>query len=159
MALRSGEVCYVRPARKRARVFTASDVKRIAKYAHEDGADPYEIIAGVVVFLGFGTLLCKVAQIVQDVLSVTKALIKIGGILALAKIADMLINALSNKLLKKVPVIKKLSILLIVLLTSFKDLFSSLDRLLSNADTADEVSGVLNELCRRTTQLIVNQFE
>jgi hypothetical protein len=60
-----GKVCFIRPARKKPRVYTERDVGRIVAYARNDGANDVLLIAYILQSFGLRTLQCTVFKILD----------------------------------------------------------------------------------------------
>jgi hypothetical protein len=95
-------VCINRPNRSKARVFTARDVGRIARYAQEDGAIDVEILARVLVNLNYHEEFCLMV-------GAMKGLLVLRNRATEAEVSDDLVKALKKvlALLTLLPFLKR----------------------------------------------------
>lgn len=156
--LKTGRVCFYRPKRKRVRVFTSADVKRITKYAIDDGADPRDLLVGVASAAGLGYLLCASSKAVNSALTIASLLTKIGGALAVTKIIEFLLSLVTSGLIKKLPLLRRYAAVILLIagtaegiLKATKDLFDSAEIITSSAEA-------INDLCERGKALAVDSL-
>lgn len=142
-------VCYNRPNRTKARPFTARDVARIAKYAVDDGAEVRDLIVKVAKALGLAFVLCILARALNAVLVIARLFAKIGGAAAVASLIERLIGLLSGGLIRKIPRINAITILLVILLESFKEVVDAIAVMVDDISVIESASEFLNDLCDR----------
>jgi len=147
MALPSGKVCFYRPRRTRVRVYTEKDVGRIARYAVDGGANPIRIIAYALIAAGLGIVFCKIAKHFTAIRVITRAIIKITGILAISKILEILINLLSLGLIKKIPRFNVISIAIIAIIAFFNDILVAAKQLIDDTEAVDESVSFIESIC------------
>lgn len=150
---RTGFVCFYRPRRKRARVFTAKDVQRIAKYAQSDGAHPLEILAGVGFALGLGWVFCLAARSIDNALTIGSAIAKIGGILALGRIADFILTVLSGGLFKRLALTTRIGLLFVLAVVSLQGILHAGRQILGDMDFLKSASDTIHDVCHRVREL------
>lgn len=95
-----------RPNRTRIRHFNEKDLKRIAKAAVEDGADPIKILAGVFVATGFGVLVCKVNRALSLLAAIREASEAIAVIIASSALLNFIIKSVGGQLIKVLPLVR-----------------------------------------------------
>jgi hypothetical protein len=142
-----------KPNRTKARVFTARDVRRIAKYAIDDGASPVDVLAGVAVFAGFGWILCVASRALDNSLSILRWAIKVGGIVAIQQVLDFLLTVVSKGLYKKLPKTTLAATLIILVLSTAEDILKALSSLLDDALLIDTAVEPLHQLCSRAKEI------
>jgi len=147
-------VCINRPNRSKARPFTAKDVRRIAKYAAEDGADALEIFAGVAATLGFGYLICRGARYVDSALTLTNLLAKVGGVLALGRVIDWLLTVLSNGAFRRLPVISRYVSVIVIALSFIQGSLKALQAIIDEAGFIKDVSDKLHGVCSKVSDIL-----
>lgn len=147
------KVCYIRPNRTKRRVFTERDVARIAKYAHEDGADPRNIAVGVISALGLGFVLCASAKAVNSAVGIAGLIVKIGGALAVGKIIDFLLSVVTNGLFKKLPLTKRYLAVVILALAVSEGILKAVRNLMDDASVITGAAELINDLCERVSAI------
>lgn len=83
-----GKVCFIRPRRKRPRVYTAKDVGRIVAYARNDGAPDILLTAYILQAFGLRKMQCllfKVLDILNTAIFLTAILTVLKGLVSLVK--------------------------------------------------------------------------
>lgn len=148
-------VCVNRPNRTKARVFTAKDVRRIAKYAVDDGADAAEIFAGVGVSLGLGYLLCIAARAVDNSVKIMRLVAKIGGVFAVGKVLDFLLTVLSRGLYRKLPVTNRIALLVVLALTVTESILKAAKQLFTDADIITGGAVEIHKLCSKAKEIAI----
>lgn len=143
------KICYNKPNRKKIRVFTAKDVRRIARYAQEDGAHPLEILAGVGVFLGLGWVFCVMARVVDNSFNILGWVAKVGGVLALGKIVDFLLTVVSGGLFKRLGGTTRITLVIILTLGVLESILTAVQSLLNSAGLINAASELAHDLCSR----------
>lgn len=149
----TGYVCFYRPKRKRARVFTAKDVQRIAKYAQDDGAHPLQILAGVGFAMGLGWVFCLAARSIDNALTIGSAIAKIGGILALGRIADFILTVLSGGLFRRLALSTRIGLLFVLAVVSLQGILNAGRQILGDMDFLKSASDTVHEVCHRVREL------
>jgi len=89
----SGNVCFYRPARKKARVYTERDVGRIVAYARNDGAHDALLIAYILQSFGLRSLQCllfKVLDILNTAVFLSAILLALKGFAGLVKVMKII---------------------------------------------------------------------
>jgi hypothetical protein len=147
------KVCYIRPNRTKRRVFTKSDVARIAKYAVDDGADARDIVVGVISTLGLGFVLCASAKAVNSAVGIAALITKIGGILAIGKIVDFLLTVVTNGLFKKLAVTQRYLAVIVLALAVSEGILKWAKTLMESASVITGAAELINDLCERITAL------
>jgi len=151
--------CYDKPNRTKIRVFTAKDVHRISKYAMDDGASAVDILAGVAVFTGFGWILCVVSKIVTDSARISKIIVSIAGSLGIAALIDFLLKYISLKLFVKLPLPRRVLLIIVILAVFFRDIAATVKGMLDKADLVLEASNYVHSLCARAREIAVEKGE
>lgn len=103
------KVCYIKPNRKRARVYSEKDVGRIVAYARNDGADDIKLIAYILQSFGLRNIQCllfKILDILNTAVFLTAILAVLKGILSISK--GLKILALGKKSRLTLSVIEQL---------------------------------------------------
>lgn len=144
-----GLVTFYRPARKRKRVFTAKDVARIAKYAIADGADPLDVLVGILKSTGRSGQACQIVAGISLLIAISKLLVKIGGILAVSKILDFVLSVLTNKLFQKLPWVRRATAVLIILAASYDGIISAATEAVSDVGIYESLLTSVSEICAR----------
>lgn len=147
------KVCYNRPNRTKRRVFTNKDVARIAKYAVDDGADPRDLAVGVLSALGLGFVLCASAKAVNSAVGIAALIAKIGGALALGKLLDFLLTVVTNGLFRKLPLTKRVTAVVILVLAVSEGIIKATQQLLEDATVITGAAELMNDLCERIGSL------
>jgi hypothetical protein len=148
MALPGGHLkSCTRPFRKRPRVFTEKDVARISRYAVGDGADTLKLLASVIVALGLGVIVCKAARGYVAVMSISNGIAQIGGVLAVSALIQRAITLLSRNIILKIPILNRVTILVVSVLVAIDAIINPIADLLSDLEGLDDVANFLNKLC------------
>jgi hypothetical protein len=147
------KVCYNKPNRKKIRVFTAKDVRRIAKYAQEDGAHPLEILAGVAVFLGLGWVFCVMARVIDNSFNILGWVAKVGGVVALGRIVDFLLTVVSGGLFKRLPGTSRYTLVIVLTLGVLESILTAVQSLLHSAGLIKDASELAHDLCHRAKEV------
>lgn len=147
MALPPGKVEFTRPARKKPRLYTEKDLKRIAGLVVESGVSPVKVLAGIAVGLGLGWLFCVAARTIDNTLTIKRFLLKLGGILAIAKITDFLLTVVTSGAFKKLVVVTRIAAVVIVLVAVLESLARALAGMVEDASMMEEASGLVHDLC------------
>jgi len=142
-------VCYNKPNRKKIRVFTAKDVRRIAKYAVDDGANPLDILAGVAVFLGLGWVFCIMVRVIDNSLNIMGWVAKVGGLIALGRVVDFLLTVVSGGLFKRLGGTTRISLVIILTLGVLESILTAIQSLLHSAGLIKTASELAHDLCSR----------
>jgi hypothetical protein len=143
------KVCYNRPNRKTIRVFTAKDVRRIAKYAQDDGAHPLDILAGVAVFLGLGWVFCIMVRVIDNSLNIMGWVAKVGGLIALGRIVDFLLTVVSGGLFKRLGGTTRITLVIVLTLGVLESILTAVQSLLHSAGLIKAASELAHDLCSR----------
>jgi len=146
-------VCYNRPNRKNPRVFTAKDVKRISKYALDDGANAFEILAGVGFALGLGYLFCVAARTIDNSASIYRLVLRIAGITALGKFVDFVLTVLTSGAFKRIGALPRFGTVLLVIAAIIEPLLRGMGTLISDAEIILSASETVHHLCDRIKEL------
>jgi hypothetical protein len=141
--LPTGEQCIFRPARKRARVFTANDVARLAKTVSKT-TSPLKIAAYVLLALGLGTGLCVASRALERVTSIWSFLGDGAEILAAAAVVEVLLNQLGRI---KIPLVNRLAIAIIVLLGLVHKVITALSDIVSDIETLRSLIDMVDGIC------------
>jgi len=144
-----GLVTFYRPARKKKRVFTARDVARIAKYAIEDGADPLDVLVGILKSTGRSGQACQIVAGISLLLAISKLMVQIGGILAVSKILDFLLTVLTNKTFQRLPWVRRASAVLIILAASYDGIIKAVTEAVSDVGIYEALLASVSEICER----------
>lgn len=140
-------VCINRPNRKNPRYFTAKDVKRIAKYALDDGASAFEIFAGVGFAMGLGYLFCVAARTIDNMASLNRLILRIAGITALGKLVDFILTVLSSGAYKRLKLTPRIGIAFIVMAAIVEPIMRGAKTLVEDAEIMVSASEKVHELC------------
>jgi len=140
-------VCYYKPNRTRVRHFSEKDVRRIAKYAIQDGADPIKILAGVAVAAGLGYAFCIMVRAIDNTLNLGRGLAKIGGVLALGKLIDFLLTVVTNGAFKRLGQVNRVAAIIILAIGLLEGLLRAAKSILEDASTIDMASEMAHKLC------------
>lgn len=147
------KVCYYKPNRTRIRVFTAKDVRRIAKYAIDDGAEAVDVLAGVAVFAGLGWIFCVAVRAIDNSFNILRWLIKIGGIVAISKIVDFLLTVVSGGFFKRLPASNRIALVVILALGVFESILRAAKGLIDSAQVIHEAADVVHNLCSKAKEI------
>jgi len=147
MSLPSGHVCFNRPYRSKPRVYTLSDVARIAKYTQKSGATPLQIIGTVAGVLGFGWLLCFAARSIDNAFTLTRFLAKIGGLLAFSKLMDFLLTVLTSGAFQRLARIAKISAVVALFIAVANGIVKAVTSIANDAAIIEEASELLHNAC------------
>lgn len=99
--LETGVVTMYRPARKRARVYSARDVGRIVAYARNDGANDTLLIAYILQSFGLKKIECllfKILDILNTAVFLSAILLLLKGISGLIKLSKLLVSGRRSRL-------------------------------------------------------------
>jgi hypothetical protein len=152
-------VCRNVPNRTKPRPFTAKDVRRIAKYAAEDGANAIEIFAGVAGVLGFGYVFCRAARYLDSLISLTNLVAKIGGILAVGRVVDWLLTVLSNGAFRRLPIVGRYLSVIVLALAFVQGAFKALQSIIDEASVIKDLSNTVHSLCSKVNDIVENVGE
>lgn len=147
------KVCYYKPNRTRVRVFTAKDVRRIAKYAIDDGANAVDVLAGVAVFAGLGWVFCVAARAIDNSFNILSWLTKIGGIVAISKTVDFLLTVVSGGFFRRLPSSNRVALVVILALGVFEPILRSAKGLLDSAHVIQEAADIVHNLCSKVKEI------
>ena len=143
--------CYNKPNRTKPRKFTAADVRRIARYAVDDGANAKLILASLIVAFGFGALLCKAAKVVAAYTTIAGLVKTVSISVTTAVLIDRAIQWLSRGYLQKLPFGRQLLVALVALSAyiAATDVIQGDDVgvVVDAVGSVTDVSDFLNELC------------
>lgn len=142
-------VCYNKPNRSKPRVFTAKDVERIARYAINDGADPLDVLVGILRSTGRSGQACQIVAGISLLLAISKLLIQIGGILAVGKILDFILSVLTNKLFQRLPWVRRVSAVLIIVAASYDGIIKAATEAVSDVGIYEALLESVSEICAR----------
>jgi len=149
----TGHVCFYRPARKNARVFTAKDVKRIAKYAVDDGAHPLEVLGGVGFALGLGWVFCLTARSIDNALNIGSAVAKIGGILALGRVVDFLLTVFTKGAFRRLALTTRIGVLFLLAIASLQGILRAAKSLMGDMALLEQASSIVHDMCHRVKDM------
>ena len=147
--------CYNKPNRKKARPFTAKDVRRIARYANRDGTKGIEIFAGVAAFIGFGWLLCVASKVLSSMAKITKAVGTVLGALGTSQVISWIMRVASGGFIKTLPIPKQIVIGIVILAVFFRNIVQVI---LSFRETMDLITTGADEihlLCTKAREIAV----
>jgi len=151
--------CYDKPNRTKIRVFTARDVHRISRYAMDDGASAVDILAGVAVFTGFGWILCVASKMISNATRISKIITTIAGSLGVAALVDFLLKYISLKLFVKLPLPRRVLLIIVILALFFRDIASTVKSELDKASLIVEASDYVHSLCVKAREIAVERGE
>lgn len=151
--------CYNKPNRKKPRVFTEKDVRRIAKYAIDDGASAFEIAAGVFVAAGLGYLICVASRAIDNSANIYKAVLRIGGILALGRVIDFLLTLLSSGVFRRLPRTNQIALVLVLAVAALESILKAAKSLLEDAEIIVSAADAIHVLCNRARELAIESGE
>lgn len=146
-------VCINRPNRKNPRYFTAKDVKRIAKYAQQDGANPFEILAGVGFSVGLGYVFCVAARTIDNMASLSRLILRIAGITALGRFVDFVLTVLSSGAYKRLAKVKRIGLVLVIVAAIVEPILRGAKTLVEDAEIMVSASELVHDLCTRVREL------
>ena len=141
------KVCYNKPNRKAIRHFTSKDVARIAKYAVRDGVSATEVLIYVAVAMGFGALICKVARVLSDVMSILSFVDQMAITLSVSAFLERLIYYLTYGKYIPWPPARKAAFALIAVMAFVNGIFAALGRLYSSFSDVKEIADTVSEWC------------
>lgn len=139
--------CYKKPNRTKPRYFTAKDVARISRYATKSGVSAQMVIVSVIVALGAGALVCKVAKALSNFLNILNFVGKMGGVLAMSAFIERIIFILSYGKLLPHPAIRGAAIGLIAVFAFVQGMLEAISNVYSDYSTLKEVSDTLSAWC------------
>lgn len=140
-------VCIDRPNRTKVRHFTERDLARISETMVRQGHPVRNIIATVLISMGFGVLTCQLARAIHNVLGVLGILKQIAAILAGAALTNALIIVLQKILSTRIPVLTQIVAYLLVMVLAINAFAKGAGALVSDLDTIEDVSGVVDDWC------------
>lgn len=147
MALPPGHVCFTRPARKHPRKFKEKDLKRIAKYLQRDGISPLKILGIIAGVLGLGWLVCLAARTLDNTLTISRFIAKVGGILAFSKIIDFLLTVVTSGAFKRLARVFRFASILILAVGVLEGISRAIKQIVSDADKIENISRYLHDVC------------
>lgn len=140
-------VCINRPNRSAPRHFTERDLERIAKTMVRQGHPVVKILATILIALGLGALTCRLARAVHDVLGILGIVKQIAAVLAAAGATQALLAALRRLLSVRFPPLVTVVSILIVFILAIQAFAKGAAALVSDLETIEEVSAILDEWC------------
>jgi hypothetical protein len=141
--LQTGHVEYNREIRKVARVYTAYDAARIAKLASVH-TSPLIVAAYILAALGIGTGLCKTAASLERILGMWGFIEDAATIMATGAVVEVLLQRLGKV---KIPLIKRFTIALIVLLALIQKVVGMMINLVSDVMVVRGLATEIRILC------------
>jgi len=146
-------VCYNKPNRTKVRVFTAKDVKRISKYALDDGANAFEILAGVGFTLGLGYLFCVAARTIDNSAAIYRLILRIAGITALGKFVDFVLTVITSGAFRRIGAIPRIGVVVLVLAAIVEPMLRGIGTLVKDAEIILSASEAVHHLCDKIKEL------
>lgn len=118
-----------------------------------------EIVAGVAVFMGFGYLICIAARAVDNAYSFSRAILRIGGTVALGRLIDFLLTLLSSGAFRRLPRTNRLVLLLLLAISIAEGLLRAAKSLLEDISLIESASSAIHELCDKAKSLAAEAGE
>jgi len=140
-------VCVNRPNRTNPRKFTAKDVARISRYAAADGSAVPEIIAGVLVALGLGYVVCALSRAIDNTLGILGIIKQLAALLAGAALTRALLAILERGLGVPIPPLRAAIVGLITLVLAIQALSKGAAALVSDLETIEDAASTIHDWC------------
>lgn len=144
--------CKPKPNRTHPRVFTTNDVIRISKLLPRDKETHAKLIGTLLALSGLSYSICLATKAFANFSIIQDAIIKIGGITAISAIVNFLLSVLTNKLFMKIPIVKRIAAILVIVAASWDGVINALGWLIENADDVREALLTIDDLCNNATE-------
>jgi len=140
-------VCINRPNRTKTRHFTEKDLDRIAKTMEKQGHAVRNIIAVILISMGFGVLICKLSGAIERSLGILAILKQMLFAIATAGAVNAIIIWLSRVRAVPIPIVTTIIGWLLVFFLAVRALAKGAAGLASDLETIEDMFQVLNEWC------------
>ena len=138
--------------------WTLKDVLRLLNWITEkDGISKTDVLAAVAVALGFGTIFCKLAQSISNLLTVQAFFTKLAVTLGTGQLIALVIQTLVGAKIIAPPPLKIVLAIVISALVLIDNIISMIPTIAGDLETIREISGTVNELCQKTQAILLQR--
>lgn len=159
MALPAGYHCTKRPHRRNPRRFTPKDLARISRRMEGEGHTKLAILAAVMVSLGFGAGMCKVARSFTNFRNLFRFIKEVTAINAAALSIRLLIEWMKGGQIAKVPVLNRVVVVLVVVLLVVEGVILVAGSMVKDASTLYNFIQFVNKVCEAVDDAVEKGVE
>lgn len=142
------------PVERKPRKWKCGDLSRIAKYSKDLDCDKRQQIVEVASALGFGFIFCVFSDFVKSYSLIIAVLARIGGVLVVAQVIEVLITLLGGKKVPKITYLLRLPLVLVVIvLTGLDNIMGAIATLYSRYGELQVLADLVDDLCKRAQLL------
>lgn len=141
--------CYRKPKRSKPRKFSCNDVKRIVRYAKNAGCSDIDLFVAFSSGADLGDEFCGASKAIANILSITKLISEVGGVVAIQAVINAIIVFLQGSEAAPTPIQIKLgTAAVIAILVAINKTLSAIQAVIDNFGALSKVRSLLDSSCK-----------